>query len=142
MSSRIFRPAGGDLVQLRALYHRFVPRLAVALKPDESLTRQVDGAQVTLKFSEPLQANRYNYLTFDAINPQGKSLSDYIQRVSGAWCDLQIVDEDLKILLRPDLVNRHKLQYSVYFPKPGIYKLWFTFKYKNTDWIEYVIDVK
>lgn len=138
-----FWPANADMVKLSVpLKVGFARTPAAALSPDESFTRQVDGAKVTLKFSQPLKADQYNYLTFEAVDAQGKLLSDYIQRVSGALCDLEIVDENLKIYLQPDFVNRRKLQYSVNFPKPGLYKLWFTFKYHQTDVIEYVVEVK
>jgi hypothetical protein len=138
-----FWPANEDMVKLSVPLKVGSARTpAAALTPDESFTRQVDGAQVTLKFSQPLKANQYNYLTFEAVDAQGKLLSDYIQRVSGTLCDLEIVDQNLKVYLQPDFINRRKLQYSVNFPKPGLYKLWFTFKYHETDVIEYVVEVK
>jgi hypothetical protein len=138
-----FWPAGGDLVKLKAPLKIGSARTAsVNLTPDESFIRQADGVQMTLKFDAPLQSGRYNYLTFEAVNSEGKLFSDYIQKVSGALCDLEIVDEGLQIHLRPGFINRHKLQYSVNFPKPGTYKLWFTFKYEETNRVEYVVEVE
>jgi Cu+-exporting ATPase len=115
---------------------------AADLTPDESFARQVDGVTVTLQFDGPLTAGRYQYLTFEAVDERGKPVSDAIQRASGALADLEIVDENLQTYLRPDFIDRHKLQYSVNFPRPGLYKLWFTFKYNEVNRVEYVVEVR
>jgi P-type Cu+ transporter len=138
-----FWPQGSEMVRLRTPIKVGSGRSTAAkLIPDESFVQEVDGLKLTLKFDEPLKSHQYNYLTFEAVESQGKIVSDMIQRISGGLCDLAIIDEGLNFYLQPDFVERHKLQYSVDFPAPGIYKLWFTFKYQNTNRVEYVVEVK
>jgi hypothetical protein len=140
---------------------------AAALTPDASLTQTVGDLRVTLKSNGPLKANQYNYIDFDVIDAQGQLRSDEIQLISGNLAHLDIIDENLTTLVRPDFLDRHKLRFSAYFPKPGKYKVWFTFYYASTadlafppetaakyrDWylrkhpnqllrLEYVVDVK
>ncbi len=138
-----FWPVGADQTLLKSSLRVGSAGMPVAkLAPDEAFQQQADGLQMNLQFTEPLSSGHYQYLTFEAVDGQGRNLADFIQRVSGSLVDLEIVDESLQTYLRPDFVNRHKLQYSVNFPRPGIYKLWFTFKYKNVNTVEYVVEVK
>ncbi|HEX7395554.1 MAG TPA: copper-translocating P-type ATPase [Anaerolineaceae bacterium] len=116
---------------------------AAALKPDASLTQVVGDLSITLNTNGPLIANQYNYVTFEAVDSQGRPRSDEIQMFSGNLCRLYIVDETLTTFLRPDFINRHKLQFSVNFPKPGKYKAWFTFRYQNQlQQLAFVIEAK
>ena len=139
-----FWPRGGDEVILTvpvAVGSAKTP--AASLTPDDSMTRTVDDLSITLKTDGPLKANQYNYIYFDAVNAQGQPRSDLIQALSGNRGRLDIVDETLTTFVRPDFINRHELQFSAYFPKPGIYKAFFTFKYANKlQQIAFVIEVE
>ena len=76
-------------------------------------------------------------------NAQGQPVSDLVQGLSGNKARLDIIDESLNTYLRPDFINRHKLQFSAYFPKPGIYKAFFTFQYANNpQQVSYVFEVE
>jgi hypothetical protein len=138
-----FWPAGGNQVVLSKPLQVGSKHLPVArLTADEDLTRQVEGIKLELKFEEPLTAGHFTYLTFEATDSQGKPVTEALQRNSGGLLDLQIVDEGLQTYLRPDLVNRHALQYTVNFPHAGLYKLWFTVKNEQVRVVEYVVEVK
>jgi hypothetical protein len=112
------------------------------LTPDASLTRTVADLQVRLIAGAALIANQYIYLSFEVVDSRGVNQSDNIQVMSRDSLQLYVVDEQLTTFMRPDFVNRHKLQYSVYFPKPGIYKLWLSFLYPDEKQVEYVVEVK
>jgi heavy metal translocating P-type ATPase len=138
-----FWPRMGDEVKVSApLAVGSAKTPDAALTPDKSLTQVVGDLKVTLKANGPLKANRYIYLSFEVIDAQGQLRSDDVQVMSRDLCNLEIVDETLTIFLRPDFINRHKLQYSVNFPKPGKYKVWFTFMDPDLQRIEYVVEVK
>ena len=139
-----FWPQGGDEVILAVpLAVGSVKTPPARLTQDDSLTRTVDDLSITLRTDGPLKANQYNYIYLDAVNAQGQPRSDEIQALSGNTGRLDIVDETLTTFLLPDFINRHKLQFSAYFPKPGIYKAFFTFKYANKmQQIAFVIEVE
>jgi hypothetical protein len=128
-----FWPRGGDKVVLAvplAVGSALTPE--AALTPDASLTQTVGDLRITMKTDGPLKANQYNYIDFDVIDAQGELRSDQIQMISGNLSELSVVDEKLKTFLRPDFLNRHKLRFSVDFPKPGRYELWFSFYYADS----------
>jgi len=113
---------------------------AAALTPDVSLTQSVGDLHVALNSSEPLTANRDVKLNLEVTDAQGQRLTDDVQALSGALGQLVIVDETLSVFLRPDFKN--SLQFSVNFPKPGKYKVWFTFKYPDQlQRVAFVIEV-
>ena len=114
-----------------------------ALPASPALTQTAGDLKITLKTDAPLKANQFNYISFDAVDAQGQSLAEYIQSFSANQLQLDIVDEALATYLHPDLLNAHKLQFSVNFPQPGKYKAWFTFRYgSQVRHLGYVIEVK
>jgi hypothetical protein len=115
---------------------------AAPLAADASLTQKVGNLQITLKSNQALVANQPLYMNFEALDAAGNSRSDAIQAQTGIGGRLIIVDEKLTTLLRPDYIDRHKLQFAVTFPKPGKYKVWFGFKYAVEYQIAYTIEVK
>ncbi len=136
-----FQPVEGDRVNLRTPLKVGSDRTPVAeLEPDASLVRPVDGIQITLNFSEPLKANRDIYLTFDAVDSKGNGVSQYIQKMAAS--ELGIVSEDAETYINPSAPTQVDLQYLVNFPKPGLYKLWFSFQYRNNNRLIYIVEVK
>ncbi len=116
---------------------------AAALTPDASLTQTVGGVAITMKATPVLAANRDIYLEFEAVDAQGRPMSDTIQFLSGNFLRLDIVDESAATFVRPDFINRHKLQFAVNFPKPGMYKAFLTFMQANQlKQVAYVFEVK
>jgi hypothetical protein len=103
----------------------------------------VEDLTFSLKSSRALRAGERVDLNFEVLDGQGRQRSDDIQALMGSLGQVQIVDEGLTTILRPDFVDRRNLQFSVTFPKPGMYKLWFTFKYPlDVRQIGFVIEVK
>ncbi len=128
-----FWPRAGDEVALAVpLTVGSARTAAVAVTPDGSLTRTVGDLRVSLKSSGPFRARQYNYIDFEVIDAQGQVRSDEIQLLSGDLCQLELIDEKLTTFLRPGFLNRPKLRFSAYFPKPGKYKAWFSFYYADT----------
>ena len=90
-----------------------------------------------------MKAGQYNYIYFDIVDAQGKSRSEEMLKPSERFYQLDIIDQTLTTYVRPEFINRRKLQYSAYFPKPGIYKAFFTFKFANQiQQAAFVIEVK
>jgi hypothetical protein len=113
------------------------------LTADTTPTQTAGGLNITLKTDGPLKANQYNYISFDTVDAQGQSMNEYIQSFSANQLSLDVVDGALATYLHPDLLNAHKLQFSVNFPQPGVYKAWFTFRYgSQVRHLGYVIEVK
>jgi hypothetical protein len=128
-----FWPRGGaEEVVTAPIIVGSAQKASAALTPDATTPRTVGDLKLMMKTDGPLKANEYNYITFDVTDAQGQPRSDQIQMLCGDLCQLDIIDEGLTVFLRPDFVNRHKLQYSVFFPKPGRYKAWFTFYYADS----------
>ncbi len=115
---------------------------ATVLALDASPSQVVGDLRLSLKANSPLKANQPVDLYFEAVDAQGQSKSDQINTMTGIWSQLQIVDEELTTLLRPDFINRHKLEFSVIFPHPGLYKVWFSFRYPDQKQIAFVIKVQ
>ncbi|GAB4482382.1 MAG: hypothetical protein OHK0031_04950 [Anaerolineales bacterium] len=139
-----FWPRGGDLVSISVPIQVGAAKTApVHLTPDASLSQNLDGLTLTLKFDAPLRSGQYNYLSFEALDAQGVNRSADIANISASRCNLYIVDESLKTFLRPELIRRSELQFSAFFPRPGVYKAWFEFVYQGqTQKVAYVFEVK
>jgi Cu+-exporting ATPase len=116
---------------------------SATLQADVAPTQKVEDLTFSLKSSRALRAGERVDLNFEVLDGQGRQRSDDIQALMGSLGQVQIVDEGLTTILRPDFVDRRNLQFSVTFPKPGMYKLWFTFKYPlDVRQIGFVIEVK
>ena len=139
-----FRPSGGNNISLAVpIKVGAVRATAITLTPDTSLTRPVGDLLVTLQLNGALVAGQDNLLSFTTIDSKGQSRNEEIELLSGNECALYVIDEKSTTFLRPDLTDRGKLQFSVNFPKPGKYKVWFDFIYANKQrQISYVLDVK
>ncbi len=110
---------------------------------DTSLTRKVEDLSITLNYSGAINAGEYKYLSFDAVNAAGQTVTQQIEMFSGNRVITYAIDEKLTSFLRPDIIDRSKLQFSVRFPKPGKYKVWFDFMYANQPrQVSYILDVK
>jgi P-type Cu+ transporter len=110
------------------------------LTPDLSLTQVVNDLKITMNTSGALKAGQYNYLSFEVLDSNNQVRTEQMQLLSGDQVSLVILDESTNIYLRPDILNRHKLQYSVYFPKPGMYKVWFSFYNVDTVGINFPLE--
>jgi hypothetical protein len=114
-----------------------------ALSPDASLTQQNGAVSVTLRTDAPLQAGQPSNMYFDVTDAQGNPISSDIGMRSGNHLALYVVDEQLATYLHPEVVDSSTLQYSITFPKVGLYKVWFEYLYDNQpQQTAFIIDVK
>ena len=139
-----FKPRGGS-------EERAIAALAVgaATTPDTSASSSTAAEtlagdlRVSLKSDGPLTANQPVELSFEATDAAGQLLTADVQALSGSQIQLEIVDEALTTLLHPEFINRQKLQFSVNFPKPGKYKIWFGFWYPDRrQEVTFVVEVQ
>ena len=139
-----FYPSGADKVVLRVpLTVGSGSQPAAVPTPEPSLTQPAADLLVTLSHPEPLKSGQYNYIYFQAVDQQGQARNEDIDLQSGYNLDLYVIDAKTTTFLRPDVINRSKLQFSVFFPKPGKYKVWLDFMYaRQLQNIAYVLDVK
>jgi hypothetical protein len=113
------------------------------LTADPSLVQEVDNLKITLSTNGSLKAGEPQFLNFTAIDPAGQLRNEEIEMLSGYRCNLYVLNEKLTTFLKPELINRQNLQFSVDFPKPGIYKIWFEFIYANRlQQVSYILEVK
>jgi Cu+-exporting ATPase len=134
----------GDEIQIHAPLTIGTASAPVAqIEPDKILVQTLDVMQISLISNQPLKANQDLILSFDFKDTQGQDRTNDIQAVSRNQLILEMVDESLTNYLRPELVNRQKMEFRANFPKPGIYKLWLNFIYPGVDQrVGYTVDVK
>jgi len=142
-----FWPAEGDQIRLSAPLSVGAsgwPKAETAsLTPDATPTQRTGDLSVTMKTSGPLRARRDLTLAFEAVDDKGRQWADGIQAISQNVLQLVIVDEKLTRLIRPDIVNRHRLEFATSFPKAGKYKAWLTFVYDGRPQeLAYVFEVR
>jgi Cu+-exporting ATPase len=141
-----FRPQGGNKVSLAVPINvgtASSAQAAVSLMPDASLTQPVGDLLITLNFNGTLKAGQNNDISFTATDANGQNHNREILMLSGNRCNLYVIDEKSKTFLRSELTDPNNLQFSVDFPKPGKYKVWFDFIYAGQpEQISYVLDVK
>ena len=138
-----FWPQGGEKVTLTVPIEIGSTKTQSAnLSPDTNLTQSVGDLTVSMKTDGELKADQYNYVSFEITNEQGEVKSQDVGIMSGSRSNLYAVDEKLKTFIRADVVDRENLQFSVNFPKPGTYKIWFEFIHENRiKQISFVVDV-
>ena len=139
-----FRPRGGDTISLAVPIKIGAAGVkTTTLTPDTSFSSTVGNLLVTMHLDGTLKAGQDNSISFTATDSEGQSRNEDIDMFSGYRCNLYVIDEKSTILLRPDLVDRSKLQFLVNFPKPGKYKVWFDYIYENkSEQVSFVLDVK
>ena len=114
---------------------------AAVLTPDSGFV-QTGDVRASLTPAGLLTADQPLVLKFKAIDAQGLPLSEMhvIPYIQG---QLEIVDESLTTLLRPEFVDYDNLRFSVNFPRPGKYKAWLTFwNPDQRQQVEFVLDVQ
>ena len=112
------------------------------LTPDASNTQALGDLRITLDTNGPLQAGQSAALTFDVTDAAGQTLAPAIELESGLRMNLYVIDEAATTFLAPEPVDRGNLQFSVTFPQPGRYKLWFDFRYQGARQVPFVVEVQ
>jgi hypothetical protein len=116
---------------------------AAVLASDTPLTQQIDGLKVTLKYDGTLKAGQPANINFEVVDAQGKVITQEIEPQSGEHSILYVIDETLTTFQRFELVDHSNLQFSVNFPNPGKYKVWFEFiNAGKLQQFAFVLDVK
>jgi Cu+-exporting ATPase len=140
-----FQPTGGEKVTLSLPVDvGSVKTKAADLKPSSTFTQINGSLSVTLKYDGVLTADQPSVINFEIIDAQGNLISADVRDMSGSYCKLYAIDEDLKNFLRSDVVvTGNDLQFSVNFPESGQYKVWFEYVYAGrAQNLEFVVDVK
>ena len=113
------------------------------LVPDTNFSRTVADIQVNLRYDGALKSGQYHYITFEVVDANGQVISEDVGINSGSWCNLYIIDENLKTFFRPDFIDHRDLEFTVNFPEPGKYKVWFEFLYDGRkQHVSYVLEVE
>jgi hypothetical protein len=96
-----------------------------------------------MSYPEPLKSGVDNLISFNAVDADGQPHNQDIDLQSGYSLAMYVIDDKTTTFIQPDIINRSKLQFSVFFPKPGKYKVWLDFTYAyNLQQVGYVVDVK
>lgn len=99
--------------------HRTKPNL----QPETKWTRTVQGKEAELKASD-LTAGQPVFFTFDL---KGEMPQPYL----GALGHVVIIDEEVEEFIHVHPGSKDKIEFEAYFERPGIYKLWAEFKFKD-----------
>ncbi|MBK8419470.1 heavy metal translocating P-type ATPase [Candidatus Villigracilis saccharophilus] len=114
-----------------------------ALSSAESLTKKSGDLTITLTYDGVLKAGQPSIINFDAVDAQNNPVDGEVGLSSGSHLVLNIIDAELKTFLRAELTDTNNLLFSVTFPKPGKYKVWFEYNYaRQAQQLSFVIDVK
>jgi len=137
------QPRGGDKLNLTMPITVGVASTSSArLTPDASSTQILDDMRITLKTDDPLQAGRPATIAFDVTDAAGQSLAPDIDLESGLRIDLYAIDEALTNFLVGEPFDRTNLTFTMEFPQPGMYKLWFDFRYQGLRQVAFVVEVQ
>ncbi len=140
-----FQPTGGEKVTLALPVDvGSVKTKAADLKPSSTFTQINGSLSVTLKYDGVLTADQPSVINFEIIDAQGNLISADVGDLSGSYCKLYAIDEDLKNFLRSEaVIEGDSLQFPVNFPESGQYKVWFEYVYAGrSQHLEFVVDVK
>lgn len=139
-----FQPFGGEPEMLAMPVNVGAGEVSTAaLSPDVSMSQQIGDSRITLRTNDAIKAGQPALISFDVFDAGGNLISGDISLMSGDHLTLHVIDEGLTSYMRPDVVDTNTLQYSVNFPKPGKYKIWFEFLYNNqSQQVSFVLNVK
>ena len=109
-----------------------------------NLTSLSGDLTVNLKMDGELISGQPSNITFEVLDAKGQNHTMDVGVFSGFYINLYVVNEKMTTFMRPELVDRNNLQYSVEFPKDGKYKIWLEFIYGNRrkHQAAFVVDVK
>ena len=109
-----------------------------------NLTSLSGDLTVNLKMDGELISGQPSTITFEVLDAKGQNHTMDVGVFSGFYINLYVVNEKMTTFMRPELVDRNNLQYSVEFPKDGKYKIWLEFIYGNRrkHQAAFVVDVK
>lgn len=107
---------------------------AAALQPDASLTRTVDGKEVTLSFDK-LKAGQEIKMTFAIKDAGSKAPITNLQPYLGAVGHVVIMSGDAELYLHNHPLDEKakgpNAEFATTFPKAGLYKIWGQFQHEG-----------
>jgi hypothetical protein len=139
-----FLPRGGEKVTLAVPIEVGSAKTENAeLLPDSALTQQFGGLTINMKLDGELKVKEDHNVSFEIIDELGQAQSQNIGIMSGNRSNMYAIDEKLESFIMANIVDRDNLQFSINFPKPGKYKIWFEFFHENRiRQVSFVVDVK
>lgn len=116
------------------------------IQEDKTLTKNVDGKEISLSFDKELKANQKMILTFDLKDAATKQPITNLQQYLGAAGHVVILSEDTNDYLHVHPVDEKskgpKAQFTTTFPRAGIYKIWGEFQHDGKIiTVSYVVKV-
>lgn len=118
----------------------------IPLKADKSLTKVVDGKEITLSFDH-LMANMDSTMTFTIKDAKTKKDVTNLQPYLGAVGHVVAISQDTNTYLHVHPMNENskgpKAEFMTTFSKGGIYKIWGQFKQDGEVFtVPFVINVE
>ena len=138
-----FVPSGGNPVNLSlpVTVGSGSPVFA-GLTPNAAVPQSVGTLHISLKVDQALKAGQENQIHFEIVDNEGVVRSDEIAGFCGAQCNLYAIDEAATTLLHAQPAKSGELRFSLVFPKPGKYKVWFEFiTYSRFQQVPFVVEV-
>ncbi|MDF2958500.1 MAG: hypothetical protein K0S39_235 [Paenibacillus sp.] len=119
---------------------------AVPVKPDNSLTKSVDGKEVTLT-ADQFKAGKEVTLTFDIKDDATKKPITNLQQYLGAVGHVVILTQDAEQYLHvhpmEEKATGPDAKFMTTFPKSGVYKIWGQFQHENKVFtVPFVVQVQ